>query len=190
MATITANDQNIQNSRVVEPSALARIKGLVQRFAVCWEAHPEQAVITVLDPKDQVRRAKAELRKIGFSLELYGTPESGAKSVSPGYHHCPGVQSSLEQIARWILPREERQCVYEIRTEPQSLIYSRIRADRPDVRLTITIFHRNNWDQPIDECQEYCLKDMEQALHEVGACESAWNMQETSSGEARCDGAQ
>lgn len=180
MATIPANDQNIQSSQGLQPNGLARIKGLVQRFAVCWEAHPEQAVVTVLDPKDQVRRAKAELRKIGFSLELYGTPESGAKSVSPEYHHCPGVQSSLEQIARWILPREERQCMYEIRTEPQSLIYSRIRADRPDVRLTITILHRNNWDQPIDECEEYCLKEMERALHEVGACEGAWNMQERS----------
>lgn len=70
--------------------------------------------------------------------------------------------------------------MYEIWTEPQSLIYSRIRADRPDGRLTITIFHRNNWDQPIDECQEYCWKDMEQALHEVGACEGAWDRQERS----------
>jgi hypothetical protein len=180
MATIPANDQKTQSSQGFQPNGLARIKGLVQRFAVCWEAHPEQAVVKVLDPKGQAPRAKAELRKIGFSLELYGTPESGAKSVSPGYDHCPGVQSSLEQIARWILPREEFQCMYEIRTEPQSLIYSRIRADRPDVRLTITIFHRNNWDQPIDECEEYCLKEMERALHEVGACEGAWNVQERS----------
>jgi hypothetical protein len=190
MATVTEHDQNIQNSRGVEPNGVARIKSLVQQFAVCWEAHPEQVVVSVLDPKAQAPRVKRELRKIGFSLALCGTPEPGAENVSPGCHDCLGVQSSLEQIARWILPREERQCMYEIRTEPQSLIYSRMRADRPDVRLTITIFHRNNWDQPIDECQEYCLKDMEQALHEVGACEGAWNVQETSSGEARCDGAQ
>jgi|SRR5271166_5828992 len=180
MTTIAENDQNIQTSQGLQPNGLARIKGLVQRFAVCWEAHPEQAIVTVLDPKGQVRRAKAELRKIGFSLELYGTPESGAEGVSPGDHHCLRIQSSLEQIAHWILPREERQCMYEIRTEPPSLIYSRIRTDRPDVRLTITILHRNNWDQPIDECQESCLKDMQRALHEAGACEGAWSMQEKS----------
>jgi len=180
MATIPANDQNIQNSQGLQPNGLARIKGLVHRFAVCWEAHPEQAIVTVLDPKGQVRRAKAELGKIGFSLELYGTPESGAEGVSPGDHHCLRIQSSLEQIALWILPRGERQCICEIRTEPQSLIYSRIRADRPDVRLTITILHRNNWDQPIDECEEQCLKEMERALEEIGACEGAWNRQEGS----------
>lgn len=175
MATITENDQNIQNSRGVEQNGVERIRSLVPRFAVCWEAHPEQAVVMVLDPKERTPRVKRELRKIGFSLELYGTPEPGAENVSPGCHHCLGVQSSLEQIARWILPSEERQCMYEIRTEPQSLIYSRMRADRPDVRLTITIFHRNNWDQPIDECEEYCLKGMERALRELGACQGAWS---------------
>ena len=66
------------------------------------------------------------------------------------------------------------------RSSIQSLIYSRQRADRPDVRLTIQILHRDHWDQPIDECEERCLKDMEQALRELGACEGAWNMQERS----------
>ena len=42
MATIAENDQNIQNSQGPQPNGLARIKGLLQRFAVCWEAHPEQ----------------------------------------------------------------------------------------------------------------------------------------------------
>lgn len=180
MATITANDQNIQNSRGVEPSALARIKGLVQQFAVCWEAHPEQAAVTVLDPKGQAPRAKTELRKIGFSLELYGTPESAAKNVLPGCHDCVRAQSALKEIADWILPREERQCMYEVDADTQSLSYSRVRADRPDIRVTIQILHRSNWDQPIDEYEECCLKDMERALHEIGACEGAWNMQERS----------
>lgn len=178
MATIAENDQNIRNAQGLRPNGLAKIRGMVQRFAVCWEAHPEQAIVTVPDPKDQVRRAKGELRKIGFSLELYGTPESRAENVSPGCHHCLRVQSALEQIAHWILPREERQCMYDIRAEPQSLIYSRMRADRPDVRLTITILHRNHWDQPIAECEECCLKDMERALQEVGASEGAWSTQE------------
>ena len=66
------------------------------RFA--GEAHPQQALVTVLDSKDQVRRARAEVQKIGYSLELYGTPESGAKSVSPGSHHCLGNQLFLERL--------------------------------------------------------------------------------------------
>ena len=174
MATITEIDQNIQNSRAFEPSPLARIKGLVQRFAVCWEAHPEQAVVTVPDPKQKGPGVKRELRKIGFSLELYGTPDSGAENVSPGSGHCRRVQSALGEIARWILPRQERRCMYEIEMGSQSLSYSRVRAERPDVSRTIQILHRNNWDRPIDECEECCLKDLERALQELGACEGAW----------------
>jgi hypothetical protein len=174
MATIIKNGQNIQNSRGVEPNGVARIKSLVQRFAVCWEAHPEQAVITLLEPKEQAPRVKRELRKIGFSLELYGLPEPGAENVSPGCNHCRRVQSALKEIADWILPREDGRCLYEVQMEPQSLISSRVRADRPDVRVTVQILHRDNWDQPINECEECCLKDMERALQEVGACEGAW----------------
>ena len=131
MATITKNDENIQNSRGVEPNGVARIMSLVQRFAVCWEARPG--------------------------------------------NHCRRVQSALKEIADWILPREDGGCVYEVQMEPQSLVSSRVRADRPDVRVTIQILHRSNWDMPIDECEECCLRDMERALHEVGACEGAWS---------------
>jgi hypothetical protein len=174
MATITENNQNIQNSRAVKPNGVARIKGLVQRFAVCWEAHPEQAVVTVLDPKEQAARVKRELRKIGFSLELYGTPEAGAENVSAGCNYCRRVQSALQEIADWILPREEHQCMYEVEIDTQSLSYSRVRADRPDVRVTIQILHQNNWDQPIDKWEVGCLEDMQRALRDLGACEGAW----------------
>lgn len=146
----------------------------MQQFAVCWESHPEQAVVTVLDGKAHASRVKRELRKTSFSLELYGVPEPGAENLSPGSIQCRRVQAALKEIAVWILARQERRCTCEIELETQSLIRSRVRADRPDIRLTIQILHRNNWDQPIDELQGCCLKDMEQALQEVGACNGAW----------------
>ena len=174
MATITEIDQNVQNSRGFEPIGLTRIKNLVQQFAVCWESHPEQALVMVLDLKQKEPRVNRELRKIGFSLELYGTPEPWAENISPGCSHCRRVESALKEIADWILPREQRQCMHEVEIDAQSLSYSRVRADRPDVRVTIQILHQNNWEQPIDECEECCLKDMERALHELGACNGAW----------------
>jgi len=174
MATITEVDQNIQNSRGVEPNGVARIKGFVQQFAVCWEAHPERALVSVLDLKEEKPRINRELRNIGFSLELFGTPEPWAENVSPGCNHCRRVESALKEIADWILPCEEHQCMYEVEIDSQSLSYSRVRADRPDVRVTIQILHQNNWEQPIDECEGCCLKDMERALDELGACNGAW----------------
>ena len=169
---ISANDENIRNSQNFESTGLSRIKDLVQRFRVCWEAHPEQALVSVVDRKQA--RVNRELRKIGFSLVLYGTHQPGTEHVSPGCDHCRRVQSALKEIADWILPREKRPSMYEIEIDTQSLIYSRVRADRPDVRVTIQIRHGSGWDQPIDECEERCLKEMEQALRELGACKGAW----------------
>lgn len=173
MTAITNKDQTIRNSQAV---GLSKIKDLVQRFKVCWEVHPEQALVTWMDLKEKGPRVNRELRKIGYSLELYGTPEPGAEQLSPGCHDCRAVESALKEIAEWILPREERQCqcLCEVQVDTQALTYSRMRADRPDIRVTIQILHRNNWEQPIDECEEGCLKDVERALQELGACNGAW----------------
>jgi hypothetical protein len=168
------NDQNIRCPEEPESSRLNVIRDLVQRFTVCWEAHPKQAVVAVLDPKQNERRFRRTIREIGFSLELYGTPEPWAKHVSPGCARCRRVQSALKEIAEWILPREQRKCTFQIETEPPSLHYSPVRKNRPDLCVTIQILHRNNWDQPIDDCEDSCLNEMERVLHELGACKGAW----------------
>jgi hypothetical protein len=126
-------------------------------------------VVAVLDPKQNERRFRRKIREIGFSLELYGTPEPWAKNVSPGCDHCRRVQSALKEIIEWILPREQRKCTFQIEMEPPSLHYSPVRKNRPDVCVTIQVLHRNNWDQPIDKCEKSCLNEMECALHELGA---------------------
>jgi hypothetical protein len=168
------NDQNIRGLEGPESCRLNVIRDLVQRFALCWEAYPEQAVVAVPDTNRNERRVRRKIREIGFSLELYGTPEPWAKNVSPGDDDCRGVRSALKEIAEWILPREQRKCTFQIETEPQSLHYSPVRKNRPDVCVTIQILHRNNWDQPIDECEESCLNEMECVLHVLGACKGAW----------------
>ena len=168
------NNQNSWGLEEPESSRLNVIRDLVRRFAVCWEAHPEQAVVTVLDPKQNERRFRRKIREIGFSLELCGTPEPWAKNVSPGGDDFRRVQSALKEIAEWILPREQRKCIFQIETELPSLHYSPVRKNRPDVCVTIQILHRNNWDQPIDDCEDSCLNEMERVLHELGACKGAW----------------
>ena len=135
---------------------------LVQRFRVCWEVDPESASVN------------NELRKIGFSLQLFGTNELGTDDISPGGERCIVIQSALKTIIHSILPKDERLSKYEVTVDSQSLSYSHQRGDRPDVGATIRILHRGPWDEPIDDCQERCLKDMQQALGELGAFEGAW----------------
>ena len=154
--------QNPEESRPLEATNLAKIKDLVQRFRVCWEVYPEQVL------------ARDEIQKVGFALELYGTHEPGTLHVTPGCEHCRPVQAALREIAHWILPREKRPSMYEVSVQWQALSYSRERGERPDVQITIRILHRSDFENPVDECEVRCLKEMEQALGEIGACRCVW----------------
>jgi hypothetical protein len=150
------------NSRVLESSDPTRIKALVQRFRVCWDVYPAEILV------------KNTVRKIGFDLELYGAPECGTEHVDPGCQHCLRVESALREIADWILPRVNPTCRFDVESEGDSLSYTPARANRPDVLVHINIFHRLEWDLPIDECEERCLKNLEQVLAELGACKGRW----------------
>ena len=141
----------------------AGIKPLVQRFRVCWEVYPLQILV------------KEGIRKIGFDLELFGTPECGAEHISPGCQHCQKVEAALQEIADWTMQRESPSCAHIVTPDGASLSYAPVRANRPDVVVRIFIGHRHEWDRPADECDEQCFKDIEQALSELGVCRGSWS---------------
>lgn len=142
-------------------SAPTRLKDLVELFRVCWEAWPEEIFV-------------GSRRQIGYALELIGTHKAGVEHPEPGCEHCHDVFRALREIAEWVLPRETRPSVYEIQTYDQSLSYSPARRNRPDVILTIKILHRDGFERPVDECENRCLKEMEERLRELGAWRRAW----------------
>ena len=147
----------------LEPGDLARITALVQKFRVCWEVYPLQILV------------KEGIRKIGFDLELFGTPECGTEHISPGCQHCQRVETALQEIADWILLRESPSCGHMVSADGAALSYAPVRANRPDVVVRVFIGHRHEWDQPADECEERCLKEIQQALIELGACSGSWS---------------
>jgi hypothetical protein len=161
-ANATELKRNITDSQRPGPSNLLKIKDLIHRFRVCWEVYPEEVLV------------KREIRKIGFSVELFGTDAGGAADESPGCGRVRRVQSALEEIANWIVPRERSACRYEVEADSQSLSYSRERGGRPDSRVSIRILHGKERDRPIDESEVRRLQDMEKALTEVGACKGTW----------------
>jgi hypothetical protein len=151
------NEGNNEHEAVQEDLAAS-----VQRYRVCWEAGPEIAFV------------EQASRKIGFSLELFGTQEPGTAPLSPGCDRCILIENALKRIIHSILPKDKRLSRYEVTIGSQSLSYSRSRGQRPDVGATIRILHRGAWDGPVDDCEERCLKEMEQALIGLGASEGAW----------------
>lgn len=103
---------------------------------------------------------------VGFDLELYGTHDQGKTKLSPGCDLCRRTYADLERIAKWILPTERRPSHYEIPPFDPSLH----RSSKGDfeVVLPIRIEHRSNFFEPIDPCEERCLKEMQDKLAEIG----------------------
>ena len=143
-------------------SSTEELASLVQRYRVCWEVWPECIVL------------RGDRRQVGFVLELSGTFESGTDYPYPDWVARQRVFAALRQIAEAILPREKRPSGYEVDSDDQALHYSRVRGSRPDVSVAIHIYHRQGFEQPVDDCEVRCLTEMEQRLKELDACERQW----------------
>lgn len=141
------------------PIALAEI---VERYRVCWEVWPECIW------------AEGQRRQVGYQLELYGTHEPGLEHVDAGCPACQRLYAAMHAIADWILPKERRPSTYEIGAYDQALRYSTSRRNRPDVKLTIRIIHREGFEAPVDACEVRCLQEMQERLKELGAQERQW----------------
>jgi 2-alkenal reductase len=138
------------------------LEELVRRYQVCWDVWPEEAMVD------------GKRRQIGFELELSGTHPPEVKNASPGCDHCQEIFGALLEIAEHILPsKSDRPSKYLIGPYEHSIRYSQKRGSRPDISLTIKIVHRQGLG-PVDECEQRCLKVMEERLVALGASEGTW----------------
>ena len=103
---------------------------------------------------------------VGFDLELHGTHDHGNTRLSAGCNLCTETFADLRQIAEWILPKEERPSQYGLPPFDQSLHGTGRGA--MEVVLPIKIQHRHDFFGPVDDCEQRCLREMEQNLAELG----------------------
>lgn len=138
----------------MEIDPVTELKRVVERHTVRYEVWPHYEIA---DGKRVV---------VGFDLELYGTHDHGDTSMSPGCRLCSETFADLRRVAESILPKEQRPSQYEIAPFDQSLHASA--GGRFEVMLPIRIEHRHGFFDPIDDCEERCLKGMQQQLAELG----------------------
>lgn len=134
---------------------------LVRRFRVCWEVWPEFSF-------------EGGKHKNAFALELCGTHEEGVEHPVPTCRHCRDVYNALTRIAQYILPPNDRPSRYDLSPYDQAIRYPPTRKNRPEVSLTITIYHRMNVHDPLDDCQTRCLNEMKGRLKDLGAFEGRY----------------
>ncbi len=145
-----------------QEETIKQLKDLIQRHKVCYEVWPENLVVN------------HQIVKVGFDLELEGTHEHPGNEVLPGCPHCEEVFQDLKRIAEWIMPTEERPTTYEIQPFDRAIHYAPKRKMRSEVSLNIKIIHRHGFDQPVDDCEQMCLKEMRRKLAELGVKEGDW----------------
>lgn len=141
---------------------IKQLKELVLEHQVCYEVWPEYLMV-------QGKRVQ-----IGFNLELCGTHGHESSHPLPGCPQCQEVFEDLRKMAEWIQPREKRASQYEIQSFDRALHKAPKREFRPEVALTLKILHRQGFDQPVDACEELCLKEMRTKLAALGVSEGRW----------------
>ncbi len=148
---------------MTKEETIIQLRELVRRHQVCYEVWPENLV------------SNGQIVKVGFALELEGTHEHPDSEVLPGCRHCQEVFNDLRRIAEWIMPAEGRPTTYEVQPFDRAIRYSPKRKRHPEISLIIKIIHRQGFNQPVDECEQMCLREMRQKLVELGVLEGEIN---------------
>lgn len=141
---------------------IEQLKEKIQLHQVCYEICPEILMVS------------GQQTQVGFDLLLFGTHEHGKSQLTPGCGKCVQTYKDLQEIAEWIMPKEERASCYEIESFDSSLHMTPKRGFQPEVVLKLKILHRHGFDQPVDECEEFCLKEMQGKLIELGVTQGKW----------------
>lgn len=142
---------------------MERLKSLARLHRVCWEVLAEECVM-----------ADGQLLQIGFNLMLYGAHEHDTDSPLPGCPQCVVIYRHLREIAEWIVPKVDCPSRCEIEFYDDTVRFDPVRGNRPDVTVTIKVLHRSRFDAPVDQCEVFCLHEMEGKLLQIGAQYQRW----------------
>jgi hypothetical protein len=138
---------------------IEQLRELTHEHRVCYEVWPEYLML------------QGQRVQVGFQLELCGIRQCEGEPLTPGCQYCYKTFVDLRKIAEWIMPQERRPSRYEISIFDGAIHSVSKRRFRPEVVLNMKIVHREGFDQPVDKCEELCLKEMRQKLRELGVPE-------------------
>jgi hypothetical protein len=137
------------------------LSDLVLRHKLVYDVRPASSIYT------------GERQVVGYDIELRGTHEPGTERVTAGCAACETVWMDLRRIADAVLPKEIRPSDYEMPVFDHAL--HEASRGREDVQLTIEIRHREDYNRPLDECEERCLHEIVAKLRALGAQERQWS---------------
>ena len=129
-----------------------------------------RVVFCVWPAKESVGGA---LVSVGFDLEILGAHLDTVRGVLPGCERCVSIWADLRTLAEAVIPDQLRPTISGVQDFDHAL-HTRPKEPRDDVRLVVSLRHREGVDRPIDACEERCLHEMTAALRSLGAKEGHW----------------
>lgn len=151
-----------------QPETARTISELIIKHGVCYERWNEYEMV------EGVRTHTGyALRLCGANEEHYSDTGRGAvRHPVPGCPVCRATYSDLVRVARWILPKEQRDSQYIIEPFDSAFhIAPNTRHCREEIVVTIQITHRDDQRLQADECENRCLKEMIEKLRQLGVLE-------------------
>jgi hypothetical protein len=122
------------------------------------------------DVEPEIVVADGARRKVGFQVRLWGVHPKGA-GVLPGCSRCRELDRELRRIAAFVVPREERPTRLELEPLRPALYDSSVVPGADEIALSIRLVHRQGYDQPVDACEDRCLKEILARLRQLGVPE-------------------
>jgi hypothetical protein len=143
-----------QSAEVSVRTNLEELRGIARKLHAHYDIEPEI-----------VFRADARL-KVGFHVRLWGCHAKGARAM-PGCSLCSDIDLQLRQIAEFVVPHDERPTRLELEPARPALYDSKVVPGADEIALSIRLVHREGYDQPVDKCEERCLKEILAKLREL-----------------------
>lgn len=138
------------------------MKHWVQDHHVTWELGPWQELVA------------HRVTPVGYELRLFAVHARDAHP-SPGCADCVTLYDRLRAIAESVLPREHRPTRYDVERFDTSLHHRPESNWTPEVQLTVHILHRDDYLQPVDECEKRCADEIQRGLKSLGARPRSWS---------------
>ena len=146
----------------------ALMREIVVGHQVCYEVRPEWAYVS------------GERTHVGYRLELCGVngheESEGEDHPTPGCPRCLRTYNDLRRLAEFVTPKgEDRPSRYEVEPFDRAWhVAPKERRSRAEIVVAVKVLHRRGVNEPADECERTCLREMRAGLAELGVAEGAY----------------
>lgn len=140
-----------------------RLREFVESYHVTWAAQP----LTVMRDGSRIQ--------VGHEVELRADHKAEAGHSSMECGNSNELYSLLQELAETALPCPDDSIRIEFVPWDGSLHLDPTRGLRPEVILRIHILHREDYFEPIDECENRCLKEIERRFEAFGVQHGHWH---------------